>query len=141
MSVQKWRVISRSPGNVQKFCHYPPPPSERGPHMKITENCWYYPPPPPNLVGFWRSRKIYRVASAGWPPPKQKSWLRRCARQPDGARSLSTGQPNILRTTIIHHGPCPPKELFDISSENGNRRIFSEKHYHAHSGAPEIERQ
>ena len=49
--------------------------------------------------------------------------------------------PTELRTTNIHHGPCRPKEPFDISSENGNRRIFSEKHYHAHSGAPEIERQ
>ena len=31
------------------------------------------PPPPANLVGFWRSRKIYRVASAGWPPPRNKN--------------------------------------------------------------------
>ena len=44
------------PGN--KFCHYPPPPSERGPLMEITEN--------------------YRVRSAGWPPPKEKCWLRCC---------------------------------------------------------------
>ena len=49
--------------------------------------------------------------------------------------------PTELRTTIIHHGPCRPKEPFDISSENGNGRIFSEKHYHEHSGAMEIERQ
>ena len=48
--------------------------------------------------------------------------------------------PTELRTTIIHHGPCRPKGSFVISSENGNRRIFSEKHYHAHSGAMEIER-
>ena len=49
--------------------------------------------------------------------------------------------PTELRTTIIHHGTCRPKEQFAISSENGNRRIFSEKHYHAHSGAIKIERQ
>ena len=49
--------------------------------------------------------------------------------------------PTELRMTIIHHGPCRPKEQFAISSENGNRRIFSEKHYHAHSGAMKIKRQ
>ena len=36
--------------------------------------------------------------------------------------------PTELRTTIILHGPCRPKEPFAISSENGNGRIFSEKH-------------
>ena len=46
--------------------------------------------------------------------------------------------PTELRTTIIHHGPCRPKEPFAINSENGNRHIFSEKHYHAHSAAMEI---
>ena len=46
--------------------------------------------------------------------------------------------PTKLRTAIIHHGPCRPKGQFAISSENGNRRIFSEKHYHAQSGAMEI---
>ena len=35
--------------------------------------------------------------------------------------------PTELRTTIIHHGPCHPKRPFASSSENGNRRIFSEK--------------
>ena len=49
--------------------------------------------------------------------------------------------PTALRTTIIHHGPCRLEEPFSISSENGNIQIFSEKHYHAHSGAMEIERQ
>ena len=49
--------------------------------------------------------------------------------------------PTELRMTIILHGPCRPKEPFAISSENGNGRIFSEKHYHEHSGAMEIERQ
>ena len=50
--------------------------------------------------------------------------------------------PTKLRTTIIHHGPCRLKEPFAIISENGNIHIFSgEKHYHAHSGAIEIERQ
>ena len=49
--------------------------------------------------------------------------------------------PTELRTTIILHGPCRPKEPFAISSGNGNGRIFSEKHYHEHSGAMEIERQ
>ena len=34
-----------------------------------------------------------------------------------------------LRTAIIHHGPCRPKGPFAVSSENGNRRMFSEKHY------------
>ena len=49
--------------------------------------------------------------------------------------------PTSPRTTFIHHGPCRLKEPFAISSENGNIHIFSEKHYHAHSGAMEIERQ
>ena len=40
--------------------------------------------------------------------------------------------PTELRTAIIHHGPCHPKGPFDISSENGNKRIFSEKHYQPH---------
>ena len=48
---------------------------------------------------------------------------------------------NSVRSAILHHSPCHPKILFAISSENGNRRIFSEKHYHAHYGAMEIERQ
>ena len=49
--------------------------------------------------------------------------------------------PTILRTAIIHHGPCRPKGQFAIRGENGNIRIFYERHYHAHSGAMEIERQ
>ena len=49
--------------------------------------------------------------------------------------------PTELRTTIIRHGPCRQKEPFAIRSENGNQCIFSENHYHAHSGAMEIERQ
>ena len=35
--------------------------------------------------------------------------------------------PTELRTTIILHGPCRPKEPSAISSKNGNGRIFSEK--------------
>ena len=42
------------------------------------------------------------------------SRVRPDARQPDGSRALF--------------------QLGAISSENGNRRIFSETHYHAHSG-------
>ena len=49
--------------------------------------------------------------------------------------------PTKLRTAIIHHGPCRPKGQFAIRGENGNIRIFYERHYHAHSGAMEIERQ
>ena len=49
--------------------------------------------------------------------------------------------PTKLRTTIIHHGPCRPKGQFAIRGENGNIRIFYERHYHVHSGAMEIERQ
>ena len=36
--------------------------------------------------------------------------------------------PTELRTTILQHGPCHPKGSFAITSENGNRRMFSEKH-------------
>ena len=63
-----------------------PPPTESGSLQGIMDICATTPPPPANLVrypppqnlvGFWRSRKIYRAASAGCPPPKQKSWLRR----------------------------------------------------------------
>ena len=50
-------------------------------------------------------------------------------------------EPVIANRTIIHHVPCRPKRPFAISSENGNIRIFSEKHYHEHSGAMETERQ
>ena len=49
--------------------------------------------------------------------------------------------PTKLRTTIIHHGPCRRKGQFAIRGENGNMRIFYERHYHAHSGAMEIGRQ
>ena len=49
--------------------------------------------------------------------------------------------PTKLRTAIIHHGPCRPKGQFAIRGENGNIRIFYERHYHAHSRAMEIERQ
>ena len=49
--------------------------------------------------------------------------------------------PNGLKSAILHHGPCRQKGPFAISSENGNRRLFSETHYHAHSVAMEIERQ
>ena len=34
--------------------------------------------------------------------------------------------PSELRSTIIQHGPCRLKGPLAISSENGNRRIFSE---------------
>ena len=88
VSLQKRWVISRSPGNVQKcpgiegididlYLQLPekcsattPPPTERGPPQETTGIS------ATNLVGFWRSRKMYQVASAGC-PPKQKSWLRR----------------------------------------------------------------
>ena len=65
------------------------------------------------------------------------------ARQPDGSRSLPAigTLPSELRSAILHHGPRRPKVLFAISSENGNRRMFSETHYHAYYGAMEIERQ
>ena len=50
--------------------------------------------------------------------------------------------PSELISAIFHHGPCRPIGPFAISRENGNRHIFSgEKHYHAHSGTIEIERQ
>ena len=49
--------------------------------------------------------------------------------------------PSEPRSAILHHCPCRPKGLCAIRSENGNRRIFSEKHCHAHSGAMEIEWQ
>ena len=48
--------------------------------------------------------------------------------------------PSELRSAIIHHGPCRPKLPFAISSENGDRRVFSENDT-IHSGAREIERQ
>ena len=37
--------------------------------------------------------------------------------------------PSELRSVILQHGPCRPKGPLAISSENVNRRIFSEKHY------------
>ena len=40
--------------------------------------------------------------------------------------------PTELRTTIIHHGPCRPKGPFAISSDNGNRRLFSDKNTPMH---------
>ena len=40
--------------------------------------------------------------------------------------------PTELRTTIIHHGPCRPKGAFAISSDNGNRRLFSDKNTTMH---------
>ena len=63
--------------------------------------------------------------------------------QPDWSRSLQAvgTVPREVRSAILHHGPCRPKVPFAISSENGNRRMFSETHYHAHSGAMEIERK
>ena len=36
--------------------------------------------------------------------------------------------PTELRTTILRHGPCHPKGSFAVTSENGNRCMFSEKH-------------
>ena len=45
----------------------------------------------------------------------------------------------VTCTAILHHGPCRPKGPFAMGSENGNRRIFSEKHNYAHSKAMEIE--
>ena len=35
--------------------------------------------------------------------------------------------PRELRSAILQHGPCRLKGPLAISSENGNRRIFSEK--------------
>ena len=37
--------------------------------------------------------------------------------------------PSEPRSAILQHGPCRLKGPLGISSENGNRRIFSEKHY------------
>ena len=36
--------------------------------------------------------------------------------------------PTELRTTILRHGPCHQKGSFALTSENGNRCMFSEKH-------------
>ena len=65
------------------------------------------------------------------------------ARQPDGSRSLPAigTLPSEVRSASLHHGTCRPKVPFAFSSENGNRRMLSEAHYHAHSGAMEMERQ
>ena len=41
--------------------------------------------------------------------------------------------PSEVRSAILHHGPCRPEGPFAISSENGNRRMFSQTHYHANS--------
>ena len=49
--------------------------------------------------------------------------------------------PSERRSEILHHGPRRPKGPFPTCSENGNRRIFSETHYPAHSGAIDIKRQ
>ena len=40
--------------------------------------------------------------------------------------------PSELRSAIVQHGPCRLKGPLPISSENGNRSIFSEKHYFHH---------
>ena len=37
--------------------------------------------------------------------------------------------PSELRSAILQYRPCRLKGPLAISSENGNRRIFSEKHY------------
>ena len=37
--------------------------------------------------------------------------------------------PSKLRSAILQHGPCRLNVPLAISSENGNIRIFSEKHY------------
>ena len=76
---RKCKKISRNRGNLivldlqqlpELISATTPPPSEPGPLMEITENVYYYhPPPPPNLVGFRRPRKMYRLESAGCPPP------------------------------------------------------------------------
>ena len=39
---------------------------------------------------------------------------------------------NELRSAIPQHDPCRLKGPLAVSGENGNRRIFSEKHYPAH---------
>ena len=49
--------------------------------------------------------------------------------------------PSELRSAILHDGPRRRKVLFAISSTNGNRRMFSNTHYHAYYGAVDIERQ
>ena len=56
--------------------------------------------------------------------------------------------PTELRTTIIHHGPCyssrsmPPKRTVCYQQRQWQQTPFlGQKHYHAHSGAMEIERQ
>ena len=63
--------IGSASGNYGHFCYSPQRTwtayGEHGTFLLL-------PPPPPNLACFWRSRKLYRVASAGC-PPKQKSWL------------------------------------------------------------------
>ena len=82
VSAHKWRVISRSPWNVQKMSR------NRGHFLDLDVQL---PPPPANLVCLRRTRNIsatkpppHRIWSAsgdhakstGW-PPQQKSWLRR----------------------------------------------------------------
>ena len=113
MSLQKWRVICRSPGNVKKYpgiegiCSYrkqilplPPPPHRIGSASGNDGNFC--------LVRLWRPRENsttppppHRIWSAcgdhgkctGWhrpgAPPQEKSWLRRWACRPSRIRTYA----------------------------------------------------
>ena len=90
-SVQKWRVICRSPGNVRKIsrnfgnlidlylqvpgknsCHYPPPhPPNRVRLRKLRKFLLLPPALPANLVRLWKSRNI----SATTPSPTESGRL------------------------------------------------------------------
>ena len=71
---RKCKKISRNGGHLidlylqlpEKNSAAPPPHRIGSAWGKYGNFCYNL--PPPNVVGFRRSRKIYRVASAGWPP-------------------------------------------------------------------------
>ena len=69
VSLHKRRVISRSPCNVPKS----PGIEDIFPMLTRTyrKKKPATTPPPPECGRLWRSRKMYRVASAGCPPPKK----------------------------------------------------------------------
>lgn len=58
---------------------------------------------------------------------------------PTDRAHFSTFMSPELRDQILNYGPCRPKGPLPLHEEH-ERRVFSDKHYHVHNGAMQIER-
>ena len=113
----------------KNFCYYPPPPPTESARLTaIPENVWYYPPPPTEsarLTAIPENFCYYPPPptesgrppeiTENWPPPKKKSWLRRCCLTP----FVTVKNDEVFRPHFTHSVCCRYKWTSNRTTTNG----------------------